>query len=295
VVIQLPRQGARMAQSIPDQVKRFANANEQKNTRYLDITTVYDGSGLKDKRILITGAEQGLGLELVKEIVAQGGVAIDAGRTSSEALDAEAAKSPKAIKVITGVDVTKEEGMKKMCAEVGEPVDIVINCAGYFYVPEERIGVTGEGHLNFDHQKLQIDVCALGPLRVTSALYLANLIKPEGKVIIITSQAGSCEWRTTQNTPDAAMNYGHHMSRSACNMAAVLMSQEFKPKNIPVQLLHPGFNRTAMTKKYEAIWDIEGAVQPEVGAKRVLYETLKTDMSRTGTCINCEDGLVIPW
>ena len=72
-------------------------------------------------------------------------------------------------------------------------------------------------------------------------------------------------------------------------------SQELKAADIPVQMLHPGFNRTAMTKKYEHIWDIEGAVEPEVGAKRVLYESLKADMSTTGTVINCEDGLRIPW
>jgi hypothetical protein len=62
-----------------------------------------------------------------------------------------------------------------------------------------------------------------------------------------------------------------------------------------VQMLHPGFNRTLMTKKYEHIWDIEGAVEPDVGAKRVLYEINATDMARTGSVVNCEDGLRIPW
>lgn len=49
------------------------------------------------------------------------------------------------------------------------------------------------------------------------------------------------------------------MSRSACNMMGVLLSYELK-KEIPVALLHPGFNRTEMTKKYEAIWDVSPAV-----------------------------------
>ena len=56
-----------VAYSILDQVARFANAKATNDTRYLDITTVYDGSDLKDNRVLITDAEQGLGLELVKE------------------------------------------------------------------------------------------------------------------------------------------------------------------------------------------------------------------------------------
>jgi hypothetical protein len=45
-----------------------------------------------------------------------------------------------------------------------------------------------------------------------------------------------------------------------------------------VVLLHPGFNRTEMTAKYKDIWDKEGAVEPSVGAKRVLYEAQKTKM-----------------
>ena len=60
-------------------------------------------------------------------------------------------------------------------------------------------------------------------------------------------------------------------------------------------LLHPGFNRTEMTAKYSHIWDIEGAVESSVGAKRVLYESLRASMEQTAKFINCEDGLEIPW
>jgi NAD(P)-dependent dehydrogenase (short-subunit alcohol dehydrogenase family) len=288
--------------SLADQVARFARATKEKNPRYLDINTVYDGSSLKGKRVLVTGAEQGLGLELVKEIVKQGGVAVQAGRTSSADLDAVAAGAPGKVEIITGIDVTSDDAMKKLAKDLKAPVDILINCAGYFYGPEEFVGVgathtSREGHLNFKQQMLMIDICSVGVLRVTNAVYKAGKLAKDGKIIIITSQAGSCEWRLTQNPPSDAFvgNYGHHMSRASCHIMGVLLAQEFKTANIPVQMLHPGFNRTAMTKKYEHIWDIEGAVEPEVGAKRVLYESLKADMSTTGTVINCEDGLRIPW
>jgi len=292
-----------MSFSIPDQVARFANANETKDPRYLDITTVYDGSSLKDKRVLITGAEQGLGLELVKEIIAQGGTAIQAGRASSTDLDAVAEANPGKVEIITGIDVTSDDAMKKMTDELKEGIDILINCAGYFYGPAESVGVGCEGHLNFKQQLLQIDICANGPLRITNAIYKAGKLErngTKGKVIIITSQAGSCEWRFTQNpTPAKGAefhgNYGHHMSRAACNIMGVILAQELAADGISVQMLHPGFNRTAMTQKYAHIWDIEGAVEPHVGAKRVLYETLKADMSTSGTVINCEDGKYIPW
>jgi len=295
---ELERNGVKY--SMADQVARFANAKATNDARYLDITTVYDGSGLKGKRVLITGAEQGLGLELVKEIVKQGGFWIQAGRSSSPDLDAILKANPSTGTIIEGIDVTKDAAMAKMVAEVGEPVDIVMNSAGYFYGPVESVGIGCEGHLNFPQQLLQIDICALGPLRITHALYKAGKIAAGGKVVIITSQAGSCEWRFTQNpTPKPGDefhgNYGHHMSRAATNIMGCILSQELKADNIAVQMLHPGFNRTAMTKKYEHIWDIEGAVEPEIGAKRVLYESLKASMETTGTVINCEDGLRIPW
>ena len=90
-------------------------------------------------------------------------------------------------------------------------------------------------------------------------------------------------------------DYGHHMSRAACNIGAVLLSQELKALGIPVLMLHPGFNKTGMTSKYSHIWEVEGAVDASVGAKRVLHEVKGATMERTGMFINCEDGLQIPW
>ena len=58
--------------SIADQVARFERAKKEDNNRYLDIKSVYDGAYLKGKRVLLTGANRGLGLALAKEISAQG-------------------------------------------------------------------------------------------------------------------------------------------------------------------------------------------------------------------------------
>ena len=138
-------------------------------------------------------------------------------------------------------------------------------------------------------------MCAVGPLRVTAALLKHGLIKkPAGKVVVISSQAGSVEWRRTQNK-DKGRDYGHHMSRAACNIAAVLLSEELRSDGVAVLLLHPGFSRTGMTAKYAHIWDAEGAVDAEVGARRVLHEVLQGGIGTSGKFINCEDGLQIPW
>eukprot|EP00957_Ditylum_brightwellii_P102923 7844272-Ditylum_brightwellii.AAC.1 len=180
--------------------------------------------------------------------------------------------------------------MKRVKGDGGQ-IDVVINNAGYFYEPKETVL---DNTLNFEEQLKQIDICGLGLLRVNAAAVNAGVLSDEAKLVVITSQAGSAEWRSTQNANEGG-DYGHHMSRAACNMAAVLLAEELKPKGIPVILIHPGFNRTEMTKKYEHIWDIEGAVDPNEGAKRVLYEVMKGSMETTGKFINCEDGLQIPW
>jgi len=191
------------------------------------------------------------------------------------------------VQVITGVDVTDTKAVfDTMVPAVKEPVDYVINNAGYFWKEHETLD-----NMNFDEQMKQINICGVGPMRVNAALQKAGLIR--GSIVVITSQAGSAEWRFTQN-PEGG-DYGHHMSRAACNMGAVLLAQELKPKGIPVLMLHPGFSKTAMTKKYEAIWEKEGAVDPAVGAKRILHEMKGATMDRTGMFINCEDGLQIPW
>ena len=178
-------------------------------------------------------------------------------------------------------------------------------------------------NLHFEEELKMIDICALGPLRTTSAIVNAGLMKEGSKIIMITSQGGSVSWRFAQN-PNGH-DYGHHvsfwisrlrlnddhglclplivvslfvflqMSKAAQNMMAVLMSQEVKPKGIAVGIVHPGFNKTGMTEKYKEIWEKEGAVDPSVGAKRVLYETGRLSMETTGKFINCEDGLEIPF
>lgn len=285
--------------SIADQVARFNRAKEEKNERYLDISSVYDGAYLKNKRVLVTGGNRGLGLALTKELAQQGASSVlvfcrKAGQELEAEMKALEASGTK-IEVYDGVDVTDERALAEAAKKITDPIDIVINNAGYFYGPQERVL---DNTLNFQEQLKQIDICALGPLRVTSALVNAEKLMPDEKslVVIITSQAGSVEWRFTQNKDNGA-DYGHHMSRAACNIGGALLSEELKSKKIPVILLHPGFCRTEMTAKFgEELWDREGAVPTSDGAKRVLHQMGQLwSIEKTGTFVNCEDGLLIPW
>ena len=167
----------------------------------------------------------------------------------------------------------------------------MINNAGYFL---EECETVSDDSLNFAEQLKQINICAVGPLMVNNACVNENVLAEGAKLVTITSQAGSVEWRSTPNK-DSGGDYGHHMSRAACNMAQALLAEEVRSKGYSVIMLHPGFNRTEMTKKYESIWDIEGAVPPAEGALRVLHEVIRASLDKTGAFVNCEDGLRIPW
>jgi len=270
--------------SMADQEARFARAKKENNQRYLDITTVYDPSFLKGKRVAVTGCNRGLGLAIAKELTDVGADLVAIVRSTSAELDAL-----KPAEYIKDVDVTDNKMCDKLSGMIkGGPIDILINNSGYFMREEETLT-----NLDFGEEIKMIDICALGPLRVSASLINAGLMKEGSKIIVITSQGGSVAWRTTQN-PEGH-DYGHHMSKSAANMMSVLLAQEVKSKKIAVGVFHPGFNKTGMTDKYKDIWEKEGAEDPSVGAKRVLYETGKLSMETSGEFINCEDGLEIPW
>ncbi|RYH32440.1 SDR family NAD(P)-dependent oxidoreductase [archaeon] len=231
---------------------------------------------------VFTGGNRGIGRAIAEEYVRQGAKVYITCRAGCTLAGAQ---------VIPNIDVQDNACGENLVAALkasNVKVDILVNNAGYFYEPLETIS-----SLNFEEELKMIDICALGPLRITSALFNAGLLARPSRVAIISSQGGSVAWRFTQNP--GGNDYGHHMSKAAANMAGVLLAQELQTHAIAVALLHPGFNKTEMTAKYQSIWEIEGAVSSSVGAKRVIHEIGQINLANTGAFINCEDGKRIPW
>lgn len=274
--------------SLADQKKRFALQKQANIVQAMDIDSLFDGSSFKGLTVLVTGGNRGLGFEIVKHLHKYGAKVITTVRKASKDLEKIGI-----FQVVEGIDVTSDAAMDEMIQTIKAKnadisIDVLINNAGYFYGPVETLK-----DLAFDEELKMIDICAIGSLRVTSALYKAEILKKGAKIAMITSQGGSISWRDVQN-PEGH-DYGHHMSKAASNMMGKLVSQELGSEGIAVAMLHPGFNRTDMTAKYKDIWDEEGAVPSETGAKRVLYEIEKMSLISSGQFINCEDGKQIPW
>jgi short-subunit dehydrogenase len=158
--------------SIPDQPKRFALAKAENNKRVLDISSFYDPSFVKGKNVLVTGANRGIGLAITKELITQGANVFVTTRSPAVIPGAT---------VIDGIDVQDNQLASKLVKALnGNTIDVLINNAGYFYEPVEKIDT-----LNFEEELKMIDICAIGPLRITAAIFNAGLLKPGSKVCFI--------------------------------------------------------------------------------------------------------------
>ena len=218
-------------------------------------------------RVLITGTNQGIGLELARQYTQRGDDVIATCRAPSGDLKAIGCE------IIKNVDVSDEQSVAALSKTIGDrPLDMIINNAGI---------LTGESFddLNFERMSAQYEVNALGPLRVTKALE-ANL-QNGAKVGIVTSRVGSME------DNGSGGNYGYRMSKAAANMAGVNLAHDMRPRGVAVGLLHPGYVRTNMTGG-------NGLTDSATAATGLIARMDALDLETSGTFWHAE-GYQLPW
>jgi NAD(P)-dependent dehydrogenase (short-subunit alcohol dehydrogenase family) len=188
-------------------------------------------------RAVVTGAGRGIGLELVRQLVARGDQ-VDAGvRTPSRAL--EALRSTSNVRVHP-LDVTDPDSVKAFAASVGDsPIDIVFNVAG-----SGGGARTGLRELAEDLALREVaetyEVNALGPLRVTLAL-LPMVRRGGGKKLVhLTSGMGSIADNTSGS------HYAYRMSKAALNMMSKSLAVDLRGEGIISIVVNPGWVQTDM-------------------------------------------------
>jgi len=218
-------------------------------------------------KVIVTGGNRGIGLQLCIQLHARGDEVIAVCRSSSQEL------SQLGVRVIEGIDVSDGDNVTALANELdGESIDILINNAGILRSDTLE-------SIDYDSMLEQYRVNTLGPLRVTQAL-LPNLHEGS-KVAIVTSRVGSIEDNSSGN------NYGYRVSKTAVNMVGMNLSHDLKAKGIAVILLHPGYVRTDMTGG-------GGGTSPEDSAKGLIERIDELDLGNTGGFWHAE-GYRLPW
>jgi NAD(P)-dependent dehydrogenase (short-subunit alcohol dehydrogenase family) len=218
-------------------------------------------------KVLVTGANRGIGLELCRQLAARGEEVIAVCRNSSVELDALGAR------VITGVDVASDESVAQLAVQLaGVKLDWLINNAGI-------LSSQALDNLDTEAMEQQYRVNSLGPLRMTVAL-LANLAAGS-KVGIVTSRMGSIEDNTSGGS------YGYRMSKAAVNMAGASLANDLRDRSIAVALLHPGYVMTDMTGG-------KGLISAEQSASGLIRRMDELNMDTSGGFWHAE-GERLPW
>jgi NAD(P)-dependent dehydrogenase (short-subunit alcohol dehydrogenase family) len=218
-------------------------------------------------RIVITGANRGIGLALARAYIERGDAVVAAVRATSEAIDALGAE------VHEGVDVSNEASVQHFANSLAEgSVDVLINNAGI--QSSETLD-----DLNFERIRRQMEVNTYGPLRVTRAL--VPRLSEGSKVVIVTSRSGSIGDNGSGGT------YGYRMSKAAVNMAGVDLAIDLEPKGIAVLLLHPGMVRTDMGGGPSAVEAVDAAA-------RMVARIDELSVRTTGKFLHAE-GYELPW
>jgi len=216
---------------------------------------------------LVVGANRGIGLSLCKRFKTEGRAVIAACRRSSPALDALGAR------VELGVDVTDDAGVAALAKRLEGVVLDELVCNAGILQEDDLDGV----HL--DDVRRQIEVNALGPLRVVKAL--RKNIRRGGKLALITSRMGSI------GDNGSGGYYGYRMSKAALNAAGMSLARDLRGAGVAVAILHPGHVRTDMT-------DRSGNVDPDDAAKQLVDRIDALSLETTGTFWHAS-GQVLPW
>ncbi len=218
--------------------------------------------------VLITGANRGIGLELVRFHVNRGDKVIAVCRNLSEALNESGAH------IISDVDWANDDAINKLSEQMGDvSVNRVIASAGLRRCEDYD-------SLDFDSIRYQYEVNTLGPLRLIR--YLDNYLVRGAKVVLMSTMVASLK------DNQSGGEFGYRMSKAALNMVGVNLAHALKPKEIAVFLLHPGYVRTDLTGG-------EGLIDADESAAAIVAVTDKLSFEDTGCFWHAAWDEEIPW
>jgi len=191
---------------------------------------------------LVTGANRGIGLEIVRQLARRGMTAVLAARSLAKGNAAAAGLRAEGIEVpVVALDVTDGDSVRAALAEIlgrFARIDVLVNNAG---ILEE--GFNPEDASVFDAPIERVmrtfATNTVGPLRLIEAFVPGMRERGYGRVVNLSSGAGQLS--------DMGAGYpAYRMSKAALNALTRITAAELGPGNVKINAMCPGWVRTAM-------------------------------------------------
>ena len=233
-----------------------------------------------DDVILITGANRGIGLALVRVLLESGARVLAAARSpQTDSLDALKSEFGGRLASLT-LDVTSDDSVQRaFAALMPDPgrIDVLVNMAGIMTRPHDQ----PLEQLDLAQCTESFETNALGPLRVTRAALplLRNSKRP--RVVNVTSGCGRLTIK------DNGEFYAYAASKAALDMMTLTCAFEFKSEGMCFVALDPGWVRTDLGGP-------DADLAPEESAASIADTIDRLDASWTGKLLY-NDGTELSW
>jgi NAD(P)-dependent dehydrogenase (short-subunit alcohol dehydrogenase family) len=231
-------------------------------------------------RVLITGANRGLGLEFARQYSADGWEVIATARNPKQSEELQRLAKSKSV-TLQVLDVASDDSVKHL-AEVlnSRPVDLLILNSAIFIRDGNKVG-----ELNFAGWRESFETNVLGAMRVAQALIENVAASKRKQIVAISTGMGSLQ--TLATTIEFGSAYQYRSSKAALNMAMSILAKEVEQHGISVLIFSPGWVQTDMGGP-------NAALTPEqsiAGMRKVLEGN---PMELTGKFLSY-DGSTWPW
>jgi NAD(P)-dependent dehydrogenase (short-subunit alcohol dehydrogenase family) len=222
-------------------------------------------------RVLVTGANRGIGHELVRQLVERGDDVDAVSRTPQEIVY-EDKHADSRIRLFR-CDIADDASVRALAAELGDAaIDMVINCAGVG-------GGTKQSLRDFDFGEAlrTYNVDALGALRVSLALLPHVRRGAIKKLVHVTSGLGSI------GDNKSGGYYAYRMAKAALNMMSKSLAVDLRGDGITSIVINPGWVQTDMGGEHAAI-------TPAESVRGMLRVIESATLAETGEFLDWKGG-----
>jgi len=248
-----------------------------------------------DRIALVTGANQGVGKQVVKELVANGVTVFLGSRDLARGQAAASEIGDGAIAI--QIDVTDGDSIAAAAARIDEQfgrLDLLVNNAGISSAggpdrtPEESVGSAKLSTASLDEIRAVWEVNVFGVVAVYQAMLPLLKKGVDARIVNVSSGVGSL---ASNADPSFAFRsfYGpvYPASKAAENAMVLAMMIELESTDIKVNLVSPGYTSTALN-------NFAGTESIEEGSREVVRVALLGPDGPTGTFTRWENS-TIPW